>query len=142
MKGVLDLCLHTALAHVRFTVGDAFPTLSYICDDNIEGTVAELNRYFNRRTNNVSRCQSLINRKAMDPITFMNPKGRSPAELLLLNKELVVCPCVARLRPSSRDGIKAFVRFPRGEPALSVAAETSTLDGTEESVDVLVSAAQ
>jgi len=49
MKGVLDLCLHTALAHVRFTVGDAFPTLSYICDDNIEGTVAELNRYFNRR---------------------------------------------------------------------------------------------
>lgn len=33
-SGVLNLYLHTALAHVRSTVGEAFPTVKLISDDN------------------------------------------------------------------------------------------------------------
>ena len=123
--GVFNLYLHTALAHVRSTVGGAFASLKRICDDNIEGVIAALNRYFNMRTNNVSRCQSLINKEAMAEMGFHEPDGRQPAEQLLLTEEIVVCPCVARLGPSVKDGLTAVVCFACREAAVSVAADFS-----------------
>ncbi|OSX77229.1 hypothetical protein BU14_0154s0005 [Porphyra umbilicalis] len=42
--GVVNLYLHTALSHVRQSVGQAFATLVMVCDNNIEKTIAEMNR--------------------------------------------------------------------------------------------------
>jgi len=129
--GVFTLYLHTALAHVRSTIGKSFPTLKRICDDNIEGTIAALNRYFNSRTNNVCRTQSLINKEAMALMGFHEPDGRQPAEQLLFTEELVLCPCVARLGSLASDGLKAVVRFAFREAAVSASADPSSADVLE-----------
>lgn len=42
--GVYNLYLHTAMAHVRSTVGKEFQTAKHVCDDNIDGKMSELNR--------------------------------------------------------------------------------------------------
>ena len=126
--GVWNLYLHTALAHVRDTVGKAFPTLKRVCDDNIEGQIAGLNRYFNGRTNNVSRGQSLVNKMARMAMLFNEPNGRLTAELLMLTKQLVLCPCVVRLGPSVGADLKAVVRFACREPEVSVSVDAATTD--------------
>jgi len=141
--GVFNLYLHTALAHVRTTVGEAYPTLNHVCDDNIEGTIAMLNKYYSKRTNNVSRGQSLINMQAMAPLEFNEPKGRSAAELLILTEELVLCPCLVRLGPSVLDEYKAIVRFTCREPTLTISIDTSAvtaLEQTEEAAALVATA--
>lgn len=96
-----NLYLHTALSHVLTTVGAAFSMLNRVCDDTFQGNVTDLNRYFNRRTNKVSRVQSLINSEAMAQAEFSHPSGRILSELLLLIGSVVVCQCVARLSPGT-----------------------------------------
>ena len=118
--GVFNLYLHTALSHVRQSVGEAFPTLAMICDDNIEGKIAEMNRYFNRRTNNVSSGQSVTNKQALDPLEFNEHNGRSAAEQMLFTTEIVVCPCICRVGASLMDDIKAVVRYASRDRSLSV----------------------
>lgn len=119
-SGVYNLYLHTAMAHVRSTVGHAFPTARYICDDNIEGMIASLNQYFRSRTNNVSRGESLVNKQAMNPITFTQALGREAAEQRIFTEKLTICPCVYRLASSVRDDVAAVVEFAKTEPNLSV----------------------
>jgi len=141
--GVFNLYLHTALAHVRSTVGEAYPTLNHVCDDNIEGTIAMLNKYYTKRTNNVSRGQSLINMQAMAPLEFNEPKGRSAAELLILTEKLVLCPCLVRLGPSVLNEYKAIVRFACREPTLSISIDNSpvsVLEQTEEAAALVATA--
>jgi len=41
---VLNLYVQASLSHVRHSVGQAFLTLAMVCHDNIEGTIAEMNR--------------------------------------------------------------------------------------------------
>jgi len=123
--GVFNLYLHTALAHVRQLVGAEFPTLHLICDDHIEGMIASLNRYFNRRTNNVSRGQSLVNRVALVPLTFDKTKIRAAAEQQLFTKEIIVCPCIVKLTPTAGADLEEIVRLACRDAALSVAVESA-----------------
>ena len=140
--GVWNLYLHTALAHVRDTVGKAFPTLKRVCDDKIEGQMAGLNRYFNGRTNNVSRGQSLVNKMASMAMVFKEPNGSLTAELLMLTKELVLCPCFVRLGPSVSADLKAVVRFAFREPEVSVSVDAATTEQLDGAALDLVSAAR
>jgi len=140
--GVCNLYLHTALAHVRDTVGKAFPTLKRVCDDNIEGQIAGLNRYFNGRTNNVSRGQSLVNKMARMAMLFTEPNGSVTVELLMLTKELVLCPCVVRLGPSVSADLKAVVRFACREPEVAVSVDAATTDQLDGAALDLVAAAR
>lgn len=119
-SGVYNLYLHSAMAHVRATVGQAFPTAKYICDDNIEGMIASLNQYFRSRTNNVSRGESLVNKQAMDPMTFTQALGRDTAEQRIFTEKLIICPCVYHLASSVCDDVAATVEFAKTEPNLSV----------------------
>jgi len=121
--GVWNLYLHTAMAHVRGTIGEAVPTLNFICDDNIEGTIAELNRFFNRRANNVSRGESIINKEALSPTQFKKPKGRDAADQMLFTQEVVLCPCVSKVGPTAIDDFKAVVRYACRDPSLTVTAD-------------------
>jgi len=141
--GVLNLYLHTALTHVRQSVGADVPTLQLICDDHIEGMIASLNRYFNRRTNNVSRGQSLVNRVALVPLTFDKTKTRRAAEQQLFTKEILVCPCIIKLSSTAGADLEAAVRLACRDAALSVAvdSEVETLSLTPETA-TLVDAAR
>ncbi|OSX72878.1 hypothetical protein BU14_0397s0002, partial [Porphyra umbilicalis] len=120
--GVWNLYLHTAMAHVRETIGEAVPTLNFICDDNIENTIAELNRFFNRRANNFSRGESIINKGALSPTQFKEPKGRDAANHMLFTQEVVMCPCVSKVRPTAIDDFKAVVRYACRDSSLTVTA--------------------
>lgn len=119
-SGVFNLYLHTALAHVRATVGSAFPTANLICDDNIEGTIAELNRYFNSRTNNASRGESLVNKEALQPMLCSTARGSVVAERKIFTETIVICTCVYKLAPSVKENINANIEYAMKEPNLSV----------------------
>jgi len=110
------------MAHVRETIGEAVPTLNFICDDNIENTIAELNRFFNRRANNFSRGESIINKGALSPTQFKEPKGRDAANHMLFTQEVVMCPCVSKVRPTAIDDFKAVVRYACRDSSLTVTA--------------------
>jgi len=62
--GVLNLYVYASLSHVRQAVGQAFPTLAMVYHDNIEGTIAEMNRNVPsrrlrwRQTRRRQRCSS------------------------------------------------------------------------------------
>eukprot|EP00168_Porphyra_purpurea_P018315 TRINITY_DN674_c0_g1_i11.p3 TRINITY_DN674_c0_g1~~TRINITY_DN674_c0_g1_i11.p3 ORF type:complete len:202 (+),score=40.88 TRINITY_DN674_c0_g1_i11:1063-1668(+) len=109
------------MAHVRDTIGKALSNLQYICDDHIEGTLAELNRYFIRRTNSVSRGQSLVNKEALLPPRLHGQKEGLSAKKMLFTKDIVLCPCVVNVSPSAADDFKDVVRFATQEVELSVA---------------------
>lgn len=47
-------------------MGKAFATASLVCDDDIEGSIADLNCFINTRTNNV--WESLVDKQALDTI--------------------------------------------------------------------------
>lgn len=119
-SGVYNLYLHTALAHVRPTVGEAFPTANNICDDNIEGIIAELNRYFKTRTNNVSRGESLVNKLALDNMTWSPSPGRGVAEQKIFTEHIVMCPCVYDLSETARQDAAALAALARNDPNLAV----------------------
>jgi len=91
-----------------------------ICDDNIEGKIAELNRYFNTQTNNVSRCQSVTTKQAVYPLEFIEPNGLSAAEQMLFTTEIVVCLCICRVGASLMDEINAVVRYASRDRSMSV----------------------
>jgi len=62
--GVLNLYVYASLSHVRQSVGQALSTLAMVCHDNIEGTIAEMNRNVlsrrltRRQTRRRQRCSS------------------------------------------------------------------------------------
>jgi len=139
--GVFNLYLHTTLPHVRQSVGKAAsPVLRFITDDHIEGMIAELNRWFNRRTNNVSRGQYLVNKEALLPPRFYDKKERLCAERMLFTPELLLCTCVTKAGSSLLTDCQAAGRFAAREPELSVSVEpSSSVRSSEE--DVLAAAA-
>lgn len=75
---VLKVYLHTAMAHVRSTVGKFFPTAAYICVDHIEVKLAETKNFFNNKTNNVSRAESIVNKEALDLVRMNNQSVNHP----------------------------------------------------------------
>lgn len=79
---VFNLYLHTAIARVGSTLGKAFPTARHICNDQIEGRIAELNKHFRTRTNNVSRGESLVKNEATQPMQFAPAQGRTAVEIM------------------------------------------------------------
>lgn len=123
--GVLNLYLHTAMAHVRQTLGNASPLLRFISDDHIEGTIADMNRYFRLRTNNVSRGQSVVNKQALIPPEFKGEKEVKTAEKMLFTKDIAVCPCVTKIGLPTVASFEAVVRFACSESELSVTVAES-----------------
>jgi len=121
--GVLNLYVHASLSHVRQSVGQAFPTLAMVCHDNIEGTIAEMNRNVHRRTNNVSRWQVVANKQALDPLEFLGVDERSVTEQMLFTREIVACPCLCRVGFSVIDDVNAVMRYASREPSLSVTVD-------------------
>lgn len=119
-SGVFTLYLYTALAHVRDTVGRSLPTLAHICHDIMEGILAELNRFFKTRTNNVSRGESLVNKEAISPLRFSEPRGRTAAELLIMTKRVGVCSCVFQLDGRMREDVDSVASFAAADQALGV----------------------
>lgn len=125
--GVYNLYLHTAMAHVRYTVGEAFPSIKLMTDDNMEGVIAALNKYFRSRVNNVSRGEALVNREAMEPVAVTKERVRDASEKRIFTEELVVCSCVYHLSPSVRDDMVALREFAQAEANLSVAGDVPVL---------------
>jgi len=138
--GVFNLYLHAALAHVRHSLGAAFHSLKRICDESIKLKIAELNRYFRSKINHVSRGQSLSNKEAMAPMLLKEPNGRLNAELLLLTRELAVCPCIVRIGATICEEFKAVMRFACRESTLSVSADT--IDAASPTAAALVAKAK
>jgi len=125
--GVFNLYLHTTLAHVRQSIGKTTSNvLRFISDDHIEGKIAELNRYFNRRTNNVSRGQSLVNKEALIPPRFDGTKGALTAERMLFTREILLCRCVVHVAPLATDDYQAAVKFSVRDAGLSFGVAPST----------------
>jgi len=62
--GVLNLYVYASLSQVRQSIGQAIPTLAMVCHENIEGTIAEMNRNVpsrrlrRRQTRRRQRCSS------------------------------------------------------------------------------------
>lgn len=125
--GVYNLYLHTAMAHVRSTVGAAFPTAKHMCDDNIEGLIALLNKYFRTKVNNVSRGEALVNKEAMSSLTINKEEGHHTAEKRIFTEELIVCSCVYHLSPSVLDDTAAVAAWAKNEPMLSVRGDPPQL---------------
>jgi len=123
--GVFNLYLHGALAHVRETIGVNGSGTSVICDDHIEGMIAELNAYFNTRTNNVSRGQSLVNMQALS--TFNNDKklSRVKAEAGIYTSDVVVFSCWRRLGDDADDELQAIVDSTAGGGHVTVDTDTN-----------------
>jgi len=139
-EGKFNLYLHTAMVHVRGTIGKAYSNLRYISDDHIEGMIAELNRYFNRRTNNVSCGQSLVNKESHFPPRFHCQKEMRSTEKMLFTNEIVLCPCVVNVSRSAVDDFKAVVRFAVQEVVLSVAVAPSARELSSEEATLVASA--
>jgi len=123
--GVLNLYLHTAIAHVRQTLGNASPLVRFLSDDHIEGTIADMNRYFRSRANNVSRGQSVVNKQALIPPEFKGEKEVKTAEKKIFTKDIAVCPCVTKMGRPTVANFEAVVRFACAEPELSVTVAES-----------------
>lgn len=119
-SGFFNLDLHTAIAHIRHTVGKTFHTAKNIRDDHIEGKIAEMNRYFKIRTNNVSREESLINKEAEQPLQFTTAPKRTAFEMMIYTEQIEVCPCVLNLGTTVRHDLGAAIRFAEGHPDLLV----------------------
>ncbi|OSX75705.1 hypothetical protein BU14_0224s0003 [Porphyra umbilicalis] len=125
--GVFNLFLHTTLAHVRPSIGKlTFTVLRFISDDHIEDKIAELNLYFNRRTYNVSRGQSLISKVALIPARFDCTKEALTAERMLFTREMLLCRCVVHVAPFATDDYQAAVKFAVRDAGLSVGVAPST----------------
>lgn len=118
--GVFNLYLHTAVAHVRDTVGKDFPTAKHVCDDNIEGKISELNRYVKTRTNNVSLGESLVNKEAIEPMKFNKTAGRMAVECMIYTKKISLCSCVYLLGQSVRADVMAATRLAGDDSPLTV----------------------
>lgn len=139
MSGVYNLYLHTAMAHVRSTVGDAYPTANHISDDNIEGRLADMNQYVRSRTNNVSRGESVVNKQALESVTLMQspPKGRGVAEEKIFTQQIVCCPCVYDLSETAREDASAVAAFAVRDPNLAVEGRVNERSDTSPSLPVL-----
>lgn len=96
---VFTLYLHTAIAHIDSNLGKAFPTARHICDDQIEGKIAELNKHFRTRTNNVSRGESLVKTEATKSMQFAAAQERTAVEMMIYTEEIAVCACIKKPRP-------------------------------------------
>jgi len=107
--GVLNLYVYASLSHVRQSVGQACPTLAMVCHDNIEETMAEMNRNVLRRTKNVSRGQVVAKKQALDPLEFLCVDGRSVAEQVLFTREIVVCLRLCRVASSVIDDVNVVM---------------------------------
>lgn len=140
--GVFNLYLHAALAHVRTTVGKAFPTAKHVCDDNIEGKISELNAFFSTRTNNVSRGEAMVNKEAVQPTEFNATQSRTAVEMMIYTKEIAVCACVFALGAAVRDDVVAAVAFAEGDDVLEVKSNLAAPRGTPTAVFSLPDAIQ
>lgn len=121
--GVFNLYLHTALAHVRSTVGSAFPDNRLICDDHIEGALSGLNRFMNSRSNNASRGESLVNKEAIEafkPIRHDDAAGRAVPEQMIFTRRVSVCSCICGLGLSVHRDVEAAASYAAKDPHLSV----------------------
>lgn len=127
--GVLSLYLHSALAHVRDTVGKAFPTTKNVCDDNIEGKISDLNKYSTTRTKNVSRGESLVNKEAVQPTLFNASMARSAVEMMIYTEQITVRTCALGLGPDVRPDLAAAVAFADGDPVLGVESDLAAAAG-------------
>lgn len=119
-SGVFNLYLHAALAHFGTTLGKAFPTARHICDDQIDGKIAELNKHFKTRTNNVSRGESLVKKEATHPTEFTPSPGRSAVELMIYTELITVCPCMFNLGRTVRRDVDAAVKLAETHSAFIV----------------------
>jgi len=127
VAGVFNLYLHTAMVHVRQELSKASPLLRFITDDNIEGAIADMNRYFRCRTNNVSRGQSVVNKQALIPPEFKGEKEVKTGEKMLFTKDIVLCPCVSKIGRPAVANFEAVVRFACAETELTVTVAESTV---------------
>lgn len=118
--GVFNLYLHAALVRVRSTVGAQYSTVNNISDDHIEGMIAELNRYFKTRTNNVSRGQSRVNKEALTTMTAAERRARKPTYHLIFTESIAVCPSVFALMPTTEEAFTTVARHAAEDPTLSV----------------------
>lgn len=121
---VLNLYLHAALAHVRGTVGSAFPDASLICDDRIEGQLAGLKKFCNARTINASLGERLVNKEGIDAVrtqqNVTKAEGRTSVEQMIFTREISVRTCVNQLGFSVPDNVGATVDFTDKDPNLAV----------------------
>lgn len=139
MSGVYNLYLHAAMAHVRSTVGVGHPTANHICDDNIEGRLADMNQFVRSRTNNVSRGESVVNKQALESVTFVpqSPKGRGVAEHKIFTQHIVCCPCIYDLSKTARQEASAVAAFAEEDPYLAIKGRVNELSDTAPSLPVL-----
>lgn len=76
--GIFKFYVHTSMAHVRSTVGKSFPSAAYIYVDHIEVKLAETKNFFNNKTNNVSRAESIVNKEALELVRMTNQSVHHP----------------------------------------------------------------
>lgn len=117
---LLNLDLETALAHARTTLGAVYPPVKNTSDDNIEGKIAELNKFFNTRTSDVSGSPSLVNKEAVTSTTVEERRGRKRKYQMMFTEIVAVCPCVFSLEPSAKETFNAAVQLAAQEPTLSL----------------------
>lgn len=114
--GVFNFYLHTATSDVRAIQGKAFRTARHICDDNIEGKIAELKTHFNTRSNNVSRGETLITQEATQPMQSTTPQERTAVEMMIYTEKFAVCKCIPNLGCTVRDDLNHCVKMAETDP--------------------------
>jgi len=117
---VRSLYLHTPISHLHDQVGDNWADVAFVADDNIEGHLRCIGRFFQNHGNNTPHAALLADFTGLQQTILNFSTPRSHLSSLIFTKTINLCECWRRLRNTGRADLDAISAIGRDDPELEL----------------------